>query len=121
MDIDIRQDFGVAMGQHLIFKSKLRSFLYGGSFASAPTRDPDLCSLGIWIAERRRGPWGYVPEWAELDRLHRLLHREANQLMDMALQGFEEQARAGLTDLLPTIDRIPRLLQTIQNQLRTPG
>ncbi|MCB2378175.1 CZB domain-containing protein [Hymenobacter sp. BT635] len=120
MDLNLKQDFETAMLKHLLFKSKLRSFLYGSALAEGPARDPDQCSLGIWITERRRSAWGHVPEWAALDRAHRQVHQQANELMDMYLQGFTEQAREGLSDLLPLTDRITQLLQTIQDKLRTP-
>jgi hypothetical protein len=120
MNDDVKQDFDAAMLKHLLFKSKLRSFLYGSALAQGPTRDPDQCTLGVWITERRKGPLGHVPGWQELDRVHRQLHDEANRLMDMYLQGFHEEAREGLADLLPLTDRVPRLLQTIQERLRTP-
>ncbi|WP_167856948.1 CZB domain-containing protein [Hymenobacter aquaticus] len=121
MDLDIKQDFETAMLKHLLFKSKLRSFLYGSALAEGPARDPDQCSLGVWITQRRQSHWGYVPEWAALDRAHRQVHAQANELMDMYTQGFREQALQGLTDLLPLTDQITQLLQTIQNKLRTPG
>ena len=120
MQSELQQDFETALVRHHLFKAKLRSFLYGSHLAEGPMRDPDQCSLGAWITERRTGPLGYVPEWKELDSVHRHLHHEANRLMDMYLQGFAEQAREGLADLLPITDRIPRLLQTIQDKLRTP-
>ncbi|TGE16221.1 CZB domain-containing protein [Hymenobacter elongatus] len=117
---DIKQDFETALVKHMLFKSKLRSFLYGTQLAEGPVRDADQCGLGIWIQERWQGPLGSVSEWFELDRVHRQLHAEANKLMDMYQQGFQEQAREGLADLLPLTDRVPRLLQTIQDKLRTP-
>jgi hypothetical protein len=120
-DLDIKQDFETAMLKHLLFKSKLRSFLYGSALAEGPARDPDQCSLGVWIAQRWQSPWGRLPEWSALDRAHRQVHAQANDLMDMYLQGFHEQAREGLADLLPLTDQITRLLQTIQDKLRTPG
>ncbi|MCB2407511.1 CZB domain-containing protein [Hymenobacter lucidus] len=120
MNTDLKQDFDTALTRHQQFKSRLRSFLNGTNLAEGPIRDPDQCSLGIWITEHRQSSMGNVPEWAELDRVHRQLHEEANRLMDMYLQGFSQQAREDLADLLPTIDRIPRLLQTIQTRLRTP-
>jgi hypothetical protein len=119
MDSELKQDFETAMVKHLLFKSKLRSFLYGSSLAQGPIRDPDECSLGIWIKERRRSSPGSLPEWAELDRAHRQVHVEANRLMDMRLQGFTEEAIAGLSDIHYLTDKITELLRTLEDKLRT--
>jgi hypothetical protein len=116
---ELKQDFETAMLKHVLFKSKLRSFLYGSSTAEGPMRDPDQCSFGVWINDRRRSFPGSLPEWAELDRVHRQLHTEANRLMDMRLQGRTEAALEGLDDLRPLIDRITALLRTLEGKLRT--
>ncbi|RYU79942.1 CZB domain-containing protein [Hymenobacter persicinus] len=119
MNLDIKQDFETAMVKHLLFKSKLRSFLYGTNLAEGPIRDPEQCGFGIWIRERRRSFPGALPEWNELDRIHRQLHVEANRLMDMRLQGFQEAAIEGMHDLQYLIDRITALLRTLEEKLRT--
>lgn len=118
-DLELKQDFETAMVKHLLFKSKLRSFLYGTDTAEGPIRDPEQCGLGIWLRERRLGPDGHLPEWMELDRVHRQLHAEANRLMDMRLRGKNEEAIAGLRDLRPAIDQVTALLQTLEAKLRT--
>ena len=119
MNLELKQDFETALVKHLLFKSKLRSFLYGSNTAEGPIRDPEQCGLGIWIRERMLGPNGYLPEWHELDRVHRQLHLEANRLMDLRLQGHPDAAITGMADIQHLIDRIPRLLRTLEDQLRT--
>ena len=118
MNLELKQDFETALVKHLLFKSKLRSFLYGSDTAEGPIRDPEQCGLGIWIRERMLGPNGYLPEWHELDHVHRQLHLEANRLMDMRLQQ-PDAAIAGMADIQPLIDRVTRLLRTLEEQLRT--
>jgi len=119
MNSELKQDFETAMVKHLLFKSKLRSFLYGTNLAEGPIRDPDQCGLGIWISNRMQGPHGHLPEWRDLDRTHRQLHVEANRLMDMRLQGHDEAALDGLNDIQYLLDRIPALLRTLEDHLRT--
>ena len=69
---DIKQDFEGALVKHLLFKSKLRSFLYGTNTAEAPIRDPDVCALGHWIRERRTGIYAHLKEeMTQLDSIHR--------------------------------------------------
>ena len=82
----IKQDFESALVKHFSFKARLRSFLHGNSNEQGPLRDPDQCSLGQWIAERRQGAYQHLPEMSQLDLKHRLIHQQANLLMDYADQ-----------------------------------
>jgi hypothetical protein len=119
MDLDLKQDFETAMVKHLLFKSKLRSFLYGTNLAEGPIRNPEQCGLGIWIKERMQGSGRHLPEWAELDRVHRQVHVEANRLMDMRLQGHGDEAIAGLADIHYLTEKVTTLLRTLEERLRT--
>ncbi|GAA3999519.1 hypothetical protein GCM10022408_08110 [Hymenobacter fastidiosus] len=119
MNLDLKQDFETAMVKHLLFKSKLRSFLYGTNLAEGPIRDPDQCGLGIWIQERTSSATGNRTEWATLDRSHRQLHVEANRLMDMRLQGHPAEAIAGLSDIHYLTDQVTELLRTLEQKMRT--
>ncbi len=116
---NIKQDFESALTRHLSFKTKLRSFLYGNGYNEGPLRDPDQCSLGHWIAERRAGAYAHVPEMADLDAAHRRIHRAANVLMDYHLAGRSAEAAAGLPAVLAQAEAIVVLLQTIERGLRT--
>ena len=116
---EIKQDFESALTRHFSFKSKLRSFLYGNGYEEGPLRDPDQCSLGHWIAERRAGPYAHVPEMGELDAAHRRIHQAANVLMDLRLAGRDAEASAGLPAVLARAEAIVGLLQTIEHKLRT--
>ena len=116
---DIKQDFESAMTRHFLFKTKLRSFLYGNGYDEGPLRDPDQCSLGQWIAKRRAGAYADVPGMAALDDAHRRIHREASVLMDHHLAGRADAAAAGLPAVLDQAEAIVVLLQTIEGKLRT--
>ena len=115
----IKQDFESALIKHFSFKARLRSFLYGNDSAQPPLRDPDQCSLGQWIAERRHGAYASVPEMRELDREHRLIHARANELMDLRVAGRQEEALAHFQTVQLQADQIVHLLQTIEAKLRT--
>lgn len=114
----IKQDFESAMVKHLAFKARLRSFLYGNNNSEGPLRDPEQCSLGQWIAERRRGAYQWVPAMADLDQQHRHIHRQANQLMDTFRTGRQAEAQAGFADVQHTAAHIVQLLQAIENQVQ---
>jgi hypothetical protein len=115
----IKQDFESAIVKHFSFKARLRSFLHGNGNEQGPLRDPDQCGMGQWITERRRGPYQHLPEMRELDRLHRLIHQQANRLMDLHMSGRREEALAGFGEVQVLADSIMQLLQTIEAKLRT--
>ena len=115
---ELKQDFESALLKHLSFKARLRSFLYGNGNEEGPLRDPDQCSLGIWIAERRRGTYAHLAGIRELDAEHRRIHQEANQLMDLHLTGHADEARAQFTAIQNHSDLIVLLLQTLEQAAR---
>lgn len=117
----IKQDFESAVVKHFSFKARLRSFLYGNGSGKeqGPLRDPDQCGMGQWIAERWQGDYQHVPEMRELDALHRLIHQQANRLMDLHLAGRRDEALAGFAEVQALADRIQHLLQTMEAKLRT--
>ena len=118
---DLKQDFDTARIKHVHFKSKLRSFLFGNGGGEGPLRDPEQCSLGLWIADRLRGTGAYahLPEARRFDRQHILIHKEANRLMDLYLAGNVEEAGAGYIPLQVIADEMMDLLQTMEVKLRT--
>lgn len=115
----IKQDFESALVKHFSFKARLRSFLHGNGNEEGPLRDPDQCSLGQWITERRQGAYRNLPEMRELDQQHRLIHQQANRLMDLHLAGHQEEAQAGFGEVQALADHILAMLQTIEAKLRT--
>ena len=117
----IKQDFESALVKHFSFKARLRSFLYGNDSAQAPLRDPDACSLGQWIASRWHGAYAKIPEMRLLDHEHRLIHEQANKLMDLHLTGRHDEALAGFREVQAQADQVVLLLQTIEGKLRTAG
>ncbi|UOQ65281.1 CZB domain-containing protein [Hymenobacter volaticus] len=119
MTDELKQDFESGMVKHLLFKSKLRSYLYGSKINQGPIRDPLQCALGHWIQDRALGAYAHLPESRELDRLHRHIHQEANRLMDMHDRGQTEQALAGLGAVEKLADHITAMMRTMEQKLRT--
>lgn len=115
----IKQDFESALVRHFSFKARLRSFLHGNGKEQGPLRDPDQCGLGQWITERWQGDYQDLPAMRELDALHRLIHEQANRLMDLHLAGHHDEALAGFGEVQTLADRIQTLLQTMEAKLRT--
>jgi len=117
----IKQDFESALVKHFSFKARLRSFLHGNGNEQGPLRDPDQCSLGRWITERRQGAYQHLLELREFDQQHRLIHQKANRLMDLHLAGRTEEAQAGFGQVQDLADHMLGLLQTMEAKLRTAG
>ena len=118
---ELKRDFESAHIKHVHFKSKLRSFLFGNGGAEGPLRDPEQCSLGLWIASRMRGSGAYahLPEARQFDRQHTHIHREANRLMDLHVLGQSSAVSAGYVPLQVIADEMVTLLQTMEAKLRT--
>ena len=117
---ELKRDFESAVIKHVHFKSKLRSFLFGNGGEEGPLRDPEQCSLGLWIADRMRGSGAYahLPESRQFDRQHVRIHQEANQLMDMHQAGHIEESMARFVPLQNLADEMVILLQSIETKLR---
>lgn len=118
MTDELKQDFESALVKHMLFKSKLRSFLYGSNTAEAPIRDPEVCSLGHWIREQALPTYGHLAETHELDRVHRQIHMQANRLMDLHLSGKKEEALNGFPEVQLMAEKIVDLLRTMEQKLR---
>jgi hypothetical protein len=120
---ELKRDFESAHIKHVLFKSKLRSFLFGSGGAEGPSRDPEQCGLGLWIADRMRGSgiYAHLPESRQFDRQHILIHDEANRLMDLHQSGHTEEAIAGFGPFQAIADEMVALLRTIEAKLRREG
>lgn len=96
---ELKQDFESARVKHVYFKSKQRSFLFGNGVEEQFLRNPEQCTLGIWIAERLRsnGTCAHLPIARKFDCKHILIHQEAARLVDMRTAGQTEAANAGCT------------------------
>ena len=114
----IKQDFESALLKHFAFKAKLRSFLYGNNNEQGPLRNPDQCGLGKWITERRANAYAHLPEMKHLDQLHRLIHEQANRLMDMHLAGRRDEALGEFKHVQLIADEMVALFQTMEAKLR---
>ncbi|MCC3157308.1 CZB domain-containing protein [Hymenobacter sp. 15J16-1T3B] len=118
MDEDLKREFDAARLKHILFKARLRSFLYGADGEEGPVRDPDECSLGHWIRDVALARFGHYLEAQQLDQLHRRVHEEANRLMDLHQAGHADEALRGLRATNPLTDEVLRLLNTLEHKLR---
>ena len=116
---ELKQDFESGLVKHLLFKSKLRSYLHGSGTSQGPIRDPLQCTFGHWIRDRALGPYAHLPESQELNQVHMQIHEEANYLMDLYQSGAQDAALAGLPAIEQLADHITLLMRTMEGKLRT--
>lgn len=119
MDEDLKREFDAARLKHIMFKARLRSYLYGSGDGPRPVRDPDECPLGQWIRDVALVRFGHLPETLELDVLHRRIHLEADHLIDLHRAGRVDEAQRGLRLTNPLTEEVLRLLSTLERKLRT--
>ena len=113
-------DFQQARVKQVVFKSQLRSVLYGVrtvdnalfSFADNP--------LGQWLQVKMSSASGTHPSVRELHRTVRQLLRVGQHLAARYQRGQTEEARAGLVQIDALTDQIEGLLLILENSLLLP-
>lgn len=115
----VELDFEQAKAKHLLFKSRLRSILYGLTVDEAPVLSHFECGVGKWIYGHALEAYGQLPEMQELERTHADIHTSARRLVALYRAGEVEEARQGLSEMEQIADRLVGLLDTLEDQLRT--
>jgi len=66
-------------------------------------KDPHACPLGEWLDS----PEGQVlPNYAELTEIHKDFHKEAAQVLDLALQGKKNEAKLSIQPLTSKFSKL---------------
>ena len=113
----ITLDFEQAKTKHLLFKSKLRSILYGAQVDESPILSHTECTVGQWIYNRALNEYGHIPEMAQLEQVHQNIHSSARKLVSLYKEGQIELARAGLTEMEAVADQLVELLGKLEHKL----
>ena len=114
----IQLDFEQAKAKHLLFKSKLRSILYGAKLTDeAPVLSHYECTVGKWIYNHALKAYGHIPEMQELEKVHADIHTSARELVALYRDGKEEEARKGLTGMEKIADHLVGLLAIVEHKL----
>ena len=114
----IQLDFEQAKAKHLLFKSKLRSILYGEQLTDeAPVLSHYECAVGKWIYEHALKDFGHIPEMQQLEKVHADIHTSARELVTLYKEGKVEKAREGLTGMEKIADHLIELLTTVENKI----
>jgi PAS domain S-box-containing protein len=113
---NIHLDFEHAKVKHLLFKSKLRSILYGGTEDETLILSNQECTVGKWIYSHALKAYGHIPEMVELEKVHTEIHLVAQQLVDLYKEGKVSAARIGLTHMEDVAERLINLLSAVEKK-----
>ena len=110
-------DFQQARVKQVLFKSRLRSVLYGVREADAALFSPTESPLGQWVQTVLKPAYGTRPEVRETERLLQQLLRTGQELTTRYQRGQIEEARAGLDQVNTLADQIDAVLLGLQGSL----
>jgi hypothetical protein len=109
-------DFQQLRIKHILFKTKLRSVLYGGSFEE--TFFSPSGPVGHWFNTIGLMRYGQYPEMRELFQLHQQLNSFALQLIGLYRRGQIDQAHQELKALDQQSEQFLAALSRLENALR---
>ncbi|GAB3589515.1 hypothetical protein [Hymenobacter daeguensis] len=107
-------DFQQARVKQVLFKSRLRSVLYGVREAEPALFSLAENPLGQWLQTSLKPQLGARPEVSELERTLQQMLRTGQDLAARYQRGQIEEARAGLDQVNDFADRIEALLHTLE-------
>lgn len=109
-------DFQQARIKLVLFKSRLRSVLYGVRTAEPELFSPQHNPLSDWLRTVLRPRYGHHQELADIERHLQLLLSTGQDLAAQYQRGQIEEARAGLGRIDTHADQITRLLQLLETR-----
>ncbi|GAA4295933.1 hypothetical protein [Nibribacter koreensis] len=109
--LDIKQ----ARVKFILFKSKLRSILYGSS-ADDSVLSPRDNSLGQWLYASALAKYGHLAEIREIEKINLSISGIAKDLISLYKGGKIDEARSGLTHLDRWEEELIRLLDEIESK-----
>ncbi len=115
----IKLDFEQAKAKHLLFKSRLRSILYGvgADIDETPVLSHFECAVGKWIYSRALNEYGHIPEIHELEKVHANIHTAAREAVTLYKDGKVESARICLNNVESIADELVGLLSIVEKKV----
>ncbi len=110
----VKLDFEQARTKHLLFKSRLRSILYGADVAEAPVVSHEECTLGKWIYNHALDTYAFIPEMQQLEQVHKELHSVASRLVGFYKEGKINEARNGLDHIEKIAEELLTKLASVE-------
>jgi hypothetical protein len=106
-------DFQQLRIKHILYKSKVRSVLYGGTFDEAFFSHTG--PVNFWFNDTGMSKYGHEPEMKQLAETHQELNNTALNLFKLYNSGQIDQAHDGLK----TIERKSEYFLNLLSQLET--
>jgi hypothetical protein len=110
-------DFQQARVKQVLFKSRLRSVLYGVREAEASLFSVSESPLGQWLTTVLKPAYGSRAEVREAERLLGQQLRTGQELATRYQRGHIEEARAGLEQINTFADQIEAVLLGLERSL----
>lgn len=114
-------DFERAKARHLLFKTRLRSILYGADIDQGPVLSHLECSLGQWIYSHALMHYGHLPEMHDLEKIHLEIHELAFKLISLYKAGKVNEARDGLIEIELIAAKLVFLLSVVETKIKSEG
>lgn len=111
-------DFEQARARHTLFKTNLRSILYGAAINHAPVLSHQECAVGKWIYGHALADYGHIPEMRELEKVHADIHTCARELVALYESGKVDEAREGLSTMEFIADNLVTLLSAVEFKIK---
>ncbi|MFC5271167.1 histidine kinase [Adhaeribacter terreus] len=108
-------DFQQLRIKHILYKSKVRSVLYGGTFDEAFFSSTGPVSY--WFNDTGLPKYGLEPEMKQLAETHQELNATALNLFKLYNSGQIDQAHDGLKTIENTSEQFLGLLAQLENKL----
>ncbi|GAA4028181.1 hypothetical protein GCM10022409_10320 [Hymenobacter glaciei] len=109
LTLDLQQ----ARIKQILFKSQLRSVLYGVREADEALFSPQSSALGQWLSTEVKPRYAGRPELREAERLLQQLLNTGRELATQYRRGQIEEARQGLTRIDQVGEQLVGVLQLL--------
>jgi hypothetical protein len=110
----LKHEFESATVKHILFKSKVKSYLYGSDIDTEPITNYLECNFGKWIYEKGLPLFGDLPEMQELEKVHKEIHEFASYLVKLKNENQAEKALSQLPRLEILATNIYDLLKKVE-------
>ena len=117
----IELDFEKAKARHILFKTRLRSILYGAEIDETPVVSHLECSLGKWIYQQAMPAYGHIAEIQELEKVHQEIHEYARELISLYKNSEVEEAQDGFIRIELIANRLVSLLTIAEAKIKAEG
>lgn len=101
--------------KHILFKSKVRSVLYGGTLDNVFFSDNG--PINQWFKQVGAIKYAQEPELLALQKLHKDLSHHAQGLFALYQGGNIDQAHAGIKDIEKLSDSFQEMLSKLEKRL----